>query len=75
MASLRTGFRGLSSGDVENTNLCLMLPVCHGSRDDSQVVVTHPISDLLRLQTASLCVGHLFCLAETELPSCTPWER
>lgn len=46
-----------------------------GSRDDSQVVVTYPISDLLRLQTVSLCVGYLFCLAEKELPSCIPWER
>lgn len=49
--------------------------VVDGSRHGPQVVVTHPVSDRLRLQTASLCVGHLFCLAEKELPSWIPWER
>lgn len=49
--------------------------VMDGSRGDSQVVVTHPISDLLRMQTTSLCVGHLFYLVGKELSSCIPWER
>lgn len=75
MASLRTGLCGLSSECEKHKSVSHASCITDGSRDNSQVIVTHPISDFLRLQAASLCVGHLFCLAEKELPSCFPWER
>lgn len=71
MTSLRTGLWGCEKHKSVSHAFC----VTDGSRENGRVFVTHPISDFLRLQTASLCVGHLFCLAEKELPSSIPWER
>lgn len=75
MASLRTGLWGLTSGDVKNTDVCLMLPVSW-MRAEMTAGSLLPISFLTpEFADCFFVYWSSLCLVKKELPSCIPWER